>query len=418
MAKKGNSFIPNIPGQILYIGKEVAKDYFSDYTENITTFINDAKEVGDQLTQGKSKVVDIVADIKQNGGKKALDWFMQRSDESDEYGLLGGGNDSDFDAGFQVGEGDGDGEQESPGSKIADEESIKDIARGQVNAMYQIGAKQAEASMINAAEIVSHIDGRAGEIVTSLNNMNKSIIGIGEKIDALGKLLQTQTQIEEEQMKAQNQSAIDSHGRVTLGSWFNQMKANVKDAATNNIVAQMLSMGKDQLTPAGIISMLLSDTKEKKTGKVGASVGNGIDFLTELIGGKQTNFSEKFANNSLNTIGNNFNSMIGDAISNVLLGGNKKLNDALGKIPFFGDMLSEALNKGLTLKSSTVGEYQAEIKNEYNRDKAVFDGITRQSITEIIPGYLKVIAQSMTGVAWDHANGHVHNMVLVIHKNV
>ena len=407
MAKKGSSFIPNIPGQILYIGKEVAKDYFSDYTENITTFINDAKEVGDQLTQGKSKVVDIVADIKQNGGKKALDWFMQRSDESDEYGLLNGGNDSDFDAGFQVGEGDGDGEQESPSSKIADEESMKDIARGQVNAMYQIGAKQAEASMINAAEIVSHIDGRASEIVTSLNNMNKSIIGIGEKIDALGKLLQTQTQIEEEQMKAQNQSAIDSHGRVTLGSWFNQMKSNVKDAATNNIVAQMLSMGKDALTPAGIISMLLSDTKDKKTGKVGAAVGSGIDFLTELIGGKQTNFSEKFANNSLNTIGSSFNNMIGDAISNVLLGGNKKLNDALGKIPFFGDMLSEALNKGLTLKSSTVGEYQAEIKNEYNRDKAVFDGITRQSITEIIPGYLKVIAQSMTGVAWDHANGHV-----------
>jgi len=405
MAKKGSSFIPNIPGQILYIGKEVAKDYFSDYTENITTFINDAKEVGDQLTQGKSKVVDIVADIKQNGGKKALDWFMQRSDESDEYGLLNGGNDSDFDAGFQVG--DGDGEQESPSSKIADEESMKDIARGQVNAMYQIGAKQAEASMINAAEIVSHIDGRASEIVTSLNNMNKSIIGIGEKIDALGKLLQTQTQIEEEQMKAQNQSAIDSNGRVTLGSWFNQMRSNVKDAATNNIVAQMLSMGKDALTPAGIISMLLSDTKDKKTGRVGAAVGSGIDFLTELIGGKQTNFSEKFANNSLNTIGNSFNDIIGNAISNVLLGGNKKLNDALSKIPFFGDMLSGALNKGLTLKSGTVGDYKAEIKNEYTRDKAVFDGITRQSITEIIPGYLKIIAQSMTGVAWDHKNGHV-----------
>jgi len=284
---------------------------------------------------------------------------------------------------------------------------MKDIARGQVNAMYQIGAKQAEASMINAAEIVSHIDGRAGEIVTSLNNMNKSIIGIGEKIDALGKLLQTQTQIEEEQMKAQNQSAIDSNGRVTLGSWFNQMKSNVKDAATNNIVAQMLAMGKDQLTPAAIISMLLSDTKEKKTGRVGAAVGSGIDFLTELIGGKQTNFSEKFANNSLNTIGNSFNDIIGNTISNILLGGNKKLNDALGKIPLIGDMLSGALNKGLTLKSSTVGDYKAEIKNEYTRDKAVFDGIARQSITEIIPGYLKIIAQSMTGVAWDHKNGHV-----------
>jgi hypothetical protein len=243
--KKGGSFITKIPSQIAYIGKEVAKDYFSDYTENVTTFINDAKEVGDSLTQGKSKVVDIFNDIKQNGGRKALDWFMQRSDESNEYDLLNSGNDSDFDAGFQVGSDGDNGEEQQSSQSTLDEGSMKDIARGQVNAMYQIGAKQAEASMINAAEIVSHIDGRASEIVTALNNANKSIIGIGEKIDALGQLLKTQTEIAAEEAKERAETIYNANGQVTLGSWFKTMKKNLKDATVGNPMLQMLNKQQD-----------------------------------------------------------------------------------------------------------------------------------------------------------------------------
>ena len=405
MAKKnGNSFLSKLPGQILYIGKEVTKDYFNDYTENVTSLINDAKEVGNSISEGKTKVVDIVADIKQNGAKKAMDWFMQRTDESDEYGLMGN-NDSDFDAGFQVGPPEED-EGDAPKTRILDEDSMKDIARGQVNAMYQIGAKQAEASIINAAEIVSHIDGRASEIVTSLNNMNKSIIGIGEKLDALGQLLQTQSQIQEEQAKMQNESMMDANGRVSLGSWFKAMSANLKDATVGNTYVQLLASMKDQLTPAGLISFLLADTKDKKLGKLGGLAGSGIDKLTSLFG-KETNFKDKMKDASLNQVGGAFNNMIGSKVSDTLLGTNKKLDEVLQKIPMFGDMISEAINKGMKERLPTIGEYQSEVKNAYNREKAEFDGITRQSIVEIIPGYLKIMAQSMTGKRWDHEKGFI-----------
>ena len=46
MAKKKGS-VMNIPGQLMYIGKEVAKDYFSEYTYSLSSLVDDSKEILD-----------------------------------------------------------------------------------------------------------------------------------------------------------------------------------------------------------------------------------------------------------------------------------------------------------------------------------------------------------------------------------
>ena len=307
MAKKKGS-VMNIPGQLMYIGKEVAKDYFSEYTDSLSSLVDDSKEILDAVTQGKSKIVDVFNDIKQNGGKKALDWFMQRSDETSMDDLNDDGLDSDFDAGFQVG--DDDDSTEESHSHIYEDENAKKLARGQVNAMYQIGAKQAEVSMINASEIVSHIDSRSSEIIASLSQVNKSVIGIGEKIDAIGQLMQTKAEVEERARRERNNGMFDSSGKVTLGSFFKTMTKSVSDAVNNSMVASIFKQ-KEFLTPAGIIGMLLGGTKEKELGKLGGWIGSGLDRLRIGNG----NMAEDLKTQTIDSIGSELNKTLGNMIS-------------------------------------------------------------------------------------------------------
>jgi murein DD-endopeptidase MepM/ murein hydrolase activator NlpD len=408
MAKKKGSAM-NIPGQLMYIGKEVAKDYFSEYTDSLSSLVDDGKEILDAVTQGKSKIVDVFNDIKQNGGKKALDWFMQRSDETSMDDLNDDGLDSDFDAGFQVGD-DDDSEEESH-SHIYEDENAKKLARGQVNAMYQIGAKQAEVSMINASEIVSHIDSRSSEIIASLSQVNKSIIGIGEKIDAIGQLMQTKAEVEERARKERNNGMFDSSGRVTLGSFFKTMTKSVSDAVNNSMVASIFKQ-KELFTPAGIISMLLSDTKEKELGKLGGWIGGGLDRLRIGNG----NMAEDLKTQTIDSIGNELNKTLGNMISDLFTGGMQKstdlINEKLNKIPggmFMSSIFSGIVNDVTGAKRDRIGEdHRSEIENHYNRETAKFDGIVRQTIVEIIPDYLRAITKALTGKDY-HVNtaGHL-----------
>lgn len=392
MAKKKGS-VMNIPGQLLYIGKEATKDYFREYTDNLSGLVDDGKEILDTITQGKSKVVDVFNDIKQNGGKKALDWFMQRSEETMEDDLNDDGNDSDFDAGFQVGD---DGDDEESHTRIDDDDMAKKLARGQVNAMYQIGAKQAETSMVNAAEIVSHIDGRASEIIASLSQVNKSIIGIGEKIDAIGQLMQTKAEIEERERKERNSGMFDSSGRVTLGSFAKTLSTTMKDTLQNNMLVDMLK-NKDMWTPAGVLSMILSGTKEKELGKLGGFLGKGLDKLNIGNG----NMEEMLKTQTIDSIGNEFNKTIGNAISDLFTGGMTKSVDVLADK--MGNGMLASFMKGIVgdvtgAKRDRIGEdHRSEIQTSYTKETAKFDGIVRQTIVEIIPDYLRAITKAVSG---------------------
>ena len=50
-------------------------------------------------------------------------------------------------------------------------------------------------------------------------------------------------------------------------------------------------------------------------------------------------------------------------------------------------------------------DYSAYIEGQYTRQPAIFDGMVRKTIVDIIPGYLKAITQSLTGTAY-HISGY------------
>ena len=73
-----NNFGSKIIKRSLSIITNAAKDKYlgADYTSNISQLATDSKMVLNQLSNGKSKVADVISDIKQNGGKKLSDWFF------------------------------------------------------------------------------------------------------------------------------------------------------------------------------------------------------------------------------------------------------------------------------------------------------------------------------------------------------
>ena len=56
-------------------------------------------------------------------------------------------------------------------------------------------------------------------------------------------------------------------------------------------------------------------------------------------------------------------------------------------VHLFGDLTRRESNK----------DYSSSIENQYTRDKAVFDNMTRKTIVDIIPGYLRRITAALTG---------------------
>ena len=159
-----------------------AKNYFS----NADQIVTDSKQIYTGVKDAVKKPVDFVRGMlsRSRGGgiyKLVNDWFYQRSNEFDSFDLGGLDDDDDFDAGF----GDNGGDEEEEPSASLDTKAMKDIARGQVGAMYQIGQKQTEASLANTAEIVTTFNSRSSEIVAAITNMTKSIINIDKNLTTL-----------------------------------------------------------------------------------------------------------------------------------------------------------------------------------------------------------------------------------------
>lgn len=384
----------NILAQTAWIAKEAGKESFlNDYTSNISQLAQDTKMISETLMAGKTKVRDVFTDIKQNGGKKFADWFFDRGDEFSD-GDLSTDSDSDFDAGFDI---DNGGEDSGPPSQILDADSMKGIARGQVSAMYNIAGKQAEAAMMNASQITSEINGRASEIITSINNLNKSVISISEKLDSLLKLQSAVAEANAEQTSqlseggGKQRGIYNEQGKVTLGSFFNYQKQRVSEMSDT----VKMFLDPSMMTPSTILSMLIDETGIKDKKIFGKSNGEG-----EHKDDNKVSYNEMMKT-------------INDTLDVTL---EKYLTKAteppawLKKIPgfdLFGGFIEDIFRGDRGDARRQANDRQSYITDNYNTKEAKFDGIVRQSIVEIIPGYLQQIVGALTGEDF-HVDRHGH----------
>ena len=331
---------------------QATKEIGQDYTSNLTSFVNDAKNVKDSIVKSTTDASDTFAKLKTtNITKKISDWFYQEENSSDASG-------DEFDPGFKIDssedEANLDGEKKPT---VLSTDSMSGIIEKQSGMMVKIGRRQTEQSIANTAEVISVLNSRTSEMITSMNNINKSLIGISDKLD---KLIKLQT-VEVEENKTEDKSGIyDSSGNLSLMRIFEQAKQNMSNnsvVSTAQIMGQMITGGGG---PVDVAKFLM---------------GFGLGKPLNALGGE-----------SIDSLGKKFNEMIGTSIQT-------GLNEVIKSGPFkslFGNIAQFEGDK----------DYGTIAANNYTTKKAMFDGMTRMSIVNIIPEYLAKINQALSGETW------------------
>lgn len=361
----------------LEILKDTAKESGKDYTENVQSLITEAKAIRSEVSQTAQTSVETFSQMRSGGViKKLSDWFFNNG-ENYESNAIDGEGDNDFDAGFDT---DTDDEGNDV-PKVLDAESMKDITRGQLKAMYNIGGKQAEVNTANTAEIVSSINNRSSEMTASINNMNKTLLSISNKLD---KYIEFQTELYRSTEKANKQRyddknpLMDYNGNLTLSGLFNAAQKSTSDNIVVSLLSSLKSMASggmmEGMDPATLLSLAIDFTNVK---------GKKIKAL---------------GNRSIDDIGNFFNEAVGAATQTAL----SELMDSKLFKKFFPGV-------GDTTGDRNYGDLRP---NQYSTKPAVFDGVTRQSIVHIIPEYLKKINESLSGKRFDiDKHGHLSETV-------
>lgn len=346
----------DIVSPIKTYGKQLGKhtltavqDSFSSYTSNLQSLKSDAEDIKDTLVKGGKTSTEIFKNLQTNGMKQFKDWFFEAENDFAEYDL--NGNDDDFDPGFEIDAGLDDEEEDK--TQVLDERAMKDITRGQVNAMYKIGGKQVEAATMNTAEIISAVNTRSSEIVASVNQVNTTLTNISKQIEHLTKISPYYT---EEEKRKRDDSILDYDGGLSLGGMMKLVKQET--SMFTDMFDMVKSFGEmGAFSPSMLIGLALDPLKNKKIKSLG--------------------------DKSIDDIGNEFNRLIGN-----------KIDDAFTSILTWDKLNSFLdLNRDSTLRTN----FTSVVKNEYTRDAAKFDGITRQTIVEIIPEYLKRINENLSG---------------------
>lgn len=337
--------------------KDFTKGFISTAApDSLTDLKSDADSIRDAIMGGARTAQDKYREMRNSGGiKKVTDWFFRRGTEVGE-GSSFENDDDDFDAGFKFG-GDDDGE---PASRVLDYDSMKDITKGHVSSLYNIAGKQTEASAMTASEIITTMNTRTSEILSSLGNINSSLQLISSKLDKIIELGSVK-----ETKRARQRSLFDYSGNLTLGNTFDYL-------VENNPYASLVDSAK---MVAGFVPTMFQ------------TAGSSAEAFGSLLGMSMGLLSDKnfkiLDNQSINEIKDSIDERVNNA-QNTLL--SKLLNwDKFKNL--FGDLTAREKNK----------DYSSYIDNQYNRDKAVFDNMTRKTIIDVIPGYLRRITAALTG---------------------
>ena len=209
-----------------------------NYFRSVGQLADDSKAIMAESKDFVSKPLDFIRRMSTSRGGGGLyktinDWFYQRADEYDQYDL--GGNDDDgFDSGMPSSVSGTPDDKETPAT--IDVQSMKDIARGQVGAMYKIGQKQVQAGLANTSEIVSSFNNRSSEIVASINNLNKTVLSINEN---LSKITSFYVQAEQNKHNYGDENNPFDAGNLEVGKIFNTIKTK---AGEHELVSQIKQM--------------------------------------------------------------------------------------------------------------------------------------------------------------------------------
>lgn len=324
-----------------------------NYFRSVGQLADDSKAIMAESKDFVSKPLDFIRRMSTSRGGGGLyktinDWFYQRADEYDQYDL--GGNDDDgFDSGMPSSVSGTPDDKETPAT--IDVQSMKDIARGQVGAMYKIGQKQVQAGLANTSEIVSSFNNRSSEIVASINNLNKTVLSINEN---LTKITSFYVQAEQNKHNYGDENNPFDAGNLEVGKIFNTIKTK---AGEHELVSQ--------------IKQIIEGVK------------SGPQFVTDFAMQQlfdKITINDKSLKEQADSINERFGRFINDKLAELIT--------SKGFTSIFGNLRRFNLEK-------------PEIANNYNTNKAVFDGMTRKTIIDIIPGYLSKITSALTGQTWN-----------------
>ncbi len=342
------------------------KEYVTD------TFGSTLKQVREQSLSVKNEVLHDVVTSAQDGYNKIrrythvkniLDWFFDGSDQIESEYV-----DDEWDSGEpSMGEDAGDDDvsrDNAPAVLSAD--SMKSIASKQTAALYRVSGKQSEVSIANTAEIVKTLDTRTAELVKAISSVNTSLNTLTNSFNAFTKAYfegeekkftyYASENNNKEQYRDPN-TVLDSSNRLNLENITKTIKERTVDSTVNTV--------------KGFLSQIGNSTTERISFLLQNTVGEFVK-----IGGK-----------SLNDIGERFDATVNAVVQGSL---STLLNNDIFK-RFVGDFTHSQVGTDL----------RGYLKNGYNDKRANFDNMTRQTIIDIIPGYLKKITEGITGKTWN-----------------
>ena len=324
-----------------------------EYTSNVSSLIEDAKTIRNQLVKTSTDASDTFAKLKHtNITKKISDWFYAEESKADS-------DNDEFDAGFTV-ESSNDETALDGDKKVRalDTDTMSDITEKQTSTMVKIGRRQTEQSVANTAEIISAFNSRSSEIVTMMGNLNKSVEGINQRLDKLIKASEFLIVDENRRSEERDKGSLFSDGKMSLASIFEVSKSAVKDNAYVTALGSLIDTIKQGVGPEALLSSLLKDTVLKKD--------------LDILGGQ-----------SVDKLAKRFNNFIGDAMQTAMteMVGSKVFKTVFGDITQFeGDT-----------------DYGRLVPNHYDTKRAQFDGMTRMSIIKVIPDLLIELNKSVSG---------------------
>ena len=330
-----------------------ASSIAKEYTSNVSSLIEDAKTIRNQLVKTSTDASDTFAKLKHaNITKKISDWFYAEESKADS-------DNDEFDAGFTV-ESSNDEATLDGDKKVRalDTDTMSDITEKQTSTMVKIGRRQTEQSVANTAEIISAFNSRSSEIVTMMGNLNKSVEGINQRLDKLIKASEFLIVDENRRSEERDKGSLFSDGKMSLASIFEVSKSAVKDNAYVTALGSLIDTIKQGVGPEALLSSLLKDTVLKKD--------------LDILGGQ-----------SVDKLAKRFNNFIGDAMQTAMteMVGSKVFKTVFGDITQFeGDT-----------------DYGRLVPNHYDTKRAQFDGMTRMSIIKVIPDLLIELNKSVSG---------------------